>query len=95
MNIFVSQIILTIQSAWATLLDCDCTARPIAIHCYTVLTSEAAIKRYRIIAEILVRVAEILYLLAIALVNDAQTQIDKLVSASERKETTLPAAEEI
>ena len=95
MNTFLNQIVLTLKSAWATLLDCDRTIRPIAMQCYAVLSSEAAIKRYKIIGEIIVRVAEILYLLAIALINDAQTRIDKFVSASERKEMTLPTAEEI
>jgi hypothetical protein len=95
MNTFVNQIILTLKSAWATLLDCDRTVRPIAIQCYAFLSSEAAIKRYRITAEIILRVAEILYLLAIALVNDAQTRINRFVSKSERKETTLPATEKM
>lgn len=89
MNALLHSLNLTRKSAWETLVMVDGIVRPIAIQMYALLSSEEAVKRYRIAGEIVSRIAEILYLLAIVLLQDAGKRIDTFVSESQ---AAVPAA---
>jgi len=91
MDALLHSLNLTRKSAWETLVMVDGVVRPIAIQMYVLLSSEEAVKRYRIAGEIITRTVEILYLLAIVLLQDAQRRIDAFVAKSQAQ-AAVPAA---